>query len=513
MHSPKALLFVAIFFGFLFSPVDATAAVTANQQLSANVALNSFAYDYLEKLDGLGYLQDMRTGTKPYTRMQFAKWTGQMLAAAAQRQDVPAYARTMLAALQEEFRPELTVLAGQAAVGEKFGLKQWSLAEVYYHGDTLSQTGTRSTYQPLNVNNNGDRYGAGGNIITSVTLEGKISDRLVLAATPRASYDNMQAGEATLESAYAKTNFRNISIQIGKDAALWGQGTRGSLMFSNNAEPQTAVRLSNIEPNRPGGLLAFLGKENTTISYSVLETHRDVPYPSFIAMRFDFTPSENFTFALARADMIGGKGHMLDHGDYRRWFLGRNARGDDKWNSQAGGDFRWRLPRLGGIQLYGEIYGEDQYELTITPGPYRLAKIYGIYIPRLAADGSWEANFEIHQTDPSWYTHSTYTDGWVFRGNILGDPIGNFAESFYGKIVRYYANASSISLNFERVKMGRDNPAAQKIDSLWINYRRQIEKNLQLDLCAGYANVDNQGFVAGTGGYNYVLGINLTKRY
>lgn len=507
------VLTAAILTGFLLSLGGANAA-SYSDQLSANVALNSFAYDYLEKLDGLGYLADMRTGTKPYTRIQFARWTKQMMD--SQRKDIPPYARAMLAALRQEFQPELDVLSSKGD-GQEFGLKSWSLAEDVYHGNTLAQKGTKSTYQPLNVNNDGYRYGTGGNEIMAMTFEGKLGDDLVLSFTPRMSYDSTHKGETSFEYGYVKSDFNNVAIQVGKDAVAWGQGSRGNLMFSNNTEPQSAVRFTNIEPNRPGGLLTFLGRENTTVSYSVLETNRDIPYPSFVAMRFDFIPSNNFTFALARADIVGGKGRMLNSGDYYDWLLGRNAgqwtsSPNDKWNTQAGGDFRWRLPSIGGIQVYGEVYGEDQHRRVI-PYPYRLAWIYGVYIPRFSAEGSWDACFELHQTDPSWYIHGTYTDGWVFKGNILGDPIGNNAQSFYGKVTHYNQDGSSISLNFERVTMDRTDPAAQKIRSGWIGYRAMLGKDLQVDLSAGLANISNKDFVTGSGGHNYIFSVEATKRY
>ena len=399
-------------------------------QLSANIPLDSHVYHYLEKLDGLGYLHDMLPGNKPYTRMQVAVWVEQMDQALKTDQAAPTYAKNMIFELKSEFQRELSMLRGGTPAKE-FGLNEWKFAEEYNHGNTLQQQHTKSAYQPLNINNNGYRYGAGANEILALTLEGRLNNDLVLSLTPRFSYDNSENGNVSLESGYVKTRISNTAIQIGKDAESWGQGTRGHLLFSNHATPQAAIKISNIAPVQTGGFFKFLGKQNTTLYYSILETNREIPYPSFVVFRKDFTPNENFTFALAHGSIIGGQGHMLGGRDYPHWLLGINADSSsaDKWDSIGGGDFRWRIPKWNGIQLYGEAYGEDQYRCLLLPMPSKFAEIGGIYIPRLTKDGSWDAQLEVHHTTNFWYDHSLYTDGWTYKGNIMGDAIGNNARS------------------------------------------------------------------------------------
>lgn len=485
-------------------------------QLSANISLDSYIYDYIAKLDGLGYLKDMPTGTKPYTRMQVARWVEQIDSALATDQSAPAYAKNMASELKNEFKQELAILHG-AAAQQTLKLTEWKFATDYYHGSTLEQKNTKSTYQPLNINNNGYRYADGANEMFSFNLAGKLGDDLVMSLTPHLSYDNAENSELTLESGYIKTRINNVAIQMGKDPVSWGQGTRGNLLYSNNAEAQTAIKFSNIEPVQTGGIFKFLGKQNTTVSYSIMETNREIPYPSFFAFRLDFTPSDNFTFALSQASIVGGKGHSL-HGfeDLKDYFLGRNGGSKyqpvDKWNTIAGGDFRWRIPKWNGIQFYGEIYGEDQHRRVI-PYPYKLAQIVGIYIPRFTADGSWDANFEYHHTNGYWYENWTYTDGWTYRGDIMGDAIGNNAKSYYEKLTHYNRDGSQLSFNVEQVKMQYTDNSPQKIDSVWLAYRTKLCTDTFLDLSAGYANISNVSYTSGNDSHNYSLGIGITKHY
>ncbi|MEN6566456.1 MAG: capsule assembly Wzi family protein [Veillonellales bacterium] len=494
--------------------------VPYQDQLSGNVPLDSYVYDYLDKLDGLGYLRQMQTGTKPYTRMQVAGWVVQMDRLAAEKQEMAPYAKSLLRELKTEFKNELAVLNGTARPGG-LALREIQFEENFYHGGTVSQKPwTKSAYQPLNVNNDGYKYGRNANEMLSLRLEGSLGEHLMLSVTPRTDYNSTDDSKTTVESGYIKTNINNLSIQIGKDANSWGQGVRSHLTYSNNAEPMTSIRLSNIEPMKiKHGYFKFLRESNTTFTYARMEGNRsDVPHPSFVAWRKDFTPSDNFTFALEHASIIGGLGHALSGSDYYRLLTGRNAGNCssantiDEWNTQAGGDFRWRLPHLNGIQVYGEFYGEDRHRYILYY-PYRFAEIMGVYIPRLTRDGSWDATLEVHHTDPCWYMHGTYTDGWVFKGNIIGDAIGNHAKSYYAKVTHYQDNGSQLSFNLEQVKMEYESPASQKFNSAWANYRTKLEQDMFMDLTAGVSHIDNFNFLSGENKRNYKVGLGITKRY
>lgn len=481
--------------------------------LSADVPLGSYVYAYLEKLDGLGYLPDMRPGARPYTRMQVAKWVLKMQAEAKQYADVPGYATAMLDELAAEFAPELALLNG-APVDNGLKLREWTLEETYYKGDALPQHATKSTYQPLNINNNGYRLSRHANEILSAQIEGNLGRRLVVSVTPRFSYDDKNGGDASLEAGYVKTGWGNTEILVGKDPLWWGQGSRGSLSLTNNASPLTMIRLSSIDPVHLHGMFKFLGEMRSTFFYGELEHDRsDVPYPSFVGFRKDFTPNENLTFGLARTSIVGGKGHMLSGGDYWMFIPGTNATSakDDKSDSIAGGDFRWRLPGLRGMQLYGEVYGEDQAD-GIIPLPSQLAEVAGLYIPRLTPDGDWDLRLEWGHTTDWWYGHWVYTDGYTYKGDILGDAVGHDADRYYAQATRYLPGFQ-VSLNAERVKMDLAAAEPQTVDSLWLEARKNLGHDLSVKATLGVADVKNAGYVAGHNQHDYLAGVSLTQRY
>lgn len=514
MLRKKVLATLAVLFA-----LDTGAQAAPADGLSANVPLNSPLYGYIEKFDGLGYLRSMPTGTKPYTRIQMAKWLTEIHAQERTR-PIPSYLTGAKKDLERELAPELQVIAGQQTE-PSVSIKELRLEIANYRGNTFryranANSGPRAGYQPLNSNNNGYHYGQDGNFVSSAFITGKPASDLVIALEPRFSYDNDQNGNISLISGYIKTRINGTAIQIGKDPLFWGHGATGSLILGNNMEPLTSIRISNIDPYRSRGLFRFLGDINVTAFYSKLEDNRtslstqEVNNPSFVGFRGDFTPAKNFTFGLSFSSMVGGTGRGLSGGDYWDWLVGRNddvAR--DKWNNIAGLDFKVRMPCWNGTQIYGEIYGEDQANYM----PSLIAERIGIYFPRLNADGKWDMKLEYAKTNKGWYAHQLYTNGYVYKGNIMGDPLGHNACQIYMKVGHYLDSNSQISLNMQFAEMDREAAVRQKIASGWLQYQTQLRHQLQLMGTLGLVKVKNADFASGNDDTGHFVSVALRWVY
>ena len=498
--------------GMTFSTAVTSFAAPA---VSPNAQLSSYVYDYMETLDGLGYLPDMRIGAKPYDRLQMARWLVKIEAALSRDAAAPVYAKGMVSELRREFAAELQMLDGSGKVPE-IQMKELNLQAVHYKGDTL-QTDTGSNYcpvyQPLNINNNGYDYGRNINGVLIMKGEGYLSHHTVLSVTPRVAYSADDSG-VSLESAYIKTHYNNVAIQVGKNELWWGQGYRGSVGFTNNATPQTSLHLSAVKPHKSKGFFKFLGEIQPSFFYSVLDANRsDVPHPSLVGMRTDFTPSQNFTFAFARTSIIGGKGHSLAGiTDYWHFLTGKNSTSsaNDKWNSIAGMDFRWRFPHMNGMQFYGEMYGEDQAtgQNGLIPLPTNLSFVAGTYIPRLSKDGSWDLRLEGGKTHEEMYLHWAYTEGYTHLGRLMGDAMGNRATRYYGKLTHYHGSGLQLSLHAEHLKMNQDTSSLQKVNSYWLSARKQLDANTAITASAGVAKVEDKGSKK-----NYLMSLGVTQRF
>jgi hypothetical protein len=515
------------FFGLLCLILAWVVPVCANnnQFLSSNILLDSYIYSYLDKLDGLGYLDTMQTGAKPYTRMQVARWLKTMQAK-AETSESPVYARLMLNELAEEFRVELALLDGEDGINQ-FRITQINWTNTYYDGSSLTQQGnqsesafdkkgTNSFYQPLNINNNGHRFAEDLNSVLTLRMEGNLGNFVVFSATPRFSHDKAEDLEADLDSAYFKTHFKNLQIQLGKDPMWWGPGERGNLALTNNSEPFTAFKLSNLEPMNLPGWFKYLGPTDINFFYSKLEEDRsdDIDNLAFMGLRTDFTPGSNFTFGAGLNSFLGGKGHEFGWDDLWDFITQKNAESasEEKWNTIAGFDFRWRLPRLNGLQLYGELYGEDQAG-SFPPLPSRNGFLFGFYLPRLTADGAWDLQLETARTNRYYYVHYLYKDGYVNDGNIIGDAMGHNARRYYAQLNHYLNDGTRLGLHAEYLSMEEELPNPQTVNSVWVSYSAKLKDSWTLNATAGLADIDHLDYQADQSDRNYLLSIGLSKRF
>jgi len=197
--------------------------------------------------------------------------------------------------------------------------------------------------------------------------------------------------------------------------------------------------------------------------------------------------------------------------------IGYTPGSNDKSNSQAGVDFRFRFPNLSGMQFYGEFYGEDtppkdSHELFIAG----ISQLFGLYIPKLSASGDWDANVEWAHTSHEWYVHNYQrydTNGWTYWDNIIGDPMGNDARRYYAKITNYIATDTQLSFNVERLVQLYDTPVPQTVNSYWISCRKQLGDSIFLTGNVGFAQVQNSGYKLGVSSRNHVYSLDITKYY
>lgn len=495
----------AVSVAFVACMLGANVAYAAAPKVTGNVPLSSVCYEYIEKLSGMGYLSSMPTGAKPYSRLDMAKWTLEAKKLAAAK-PMPAYLASYLKQLEKELAPEIAELNGTGKA-EDFKLREVSLEFAYADADQNTY-GYNSTahkipadWQPLNNHSNGYRYGADGNVILGAELSGRIGNETVVSLIPRLSYDEDQNGKASLSEGYIKTRVGAFGVEVGKQPLFWGQGATGSLVLGDDMKPLTMAKVNFLEPQKIGGFFKFLGTTNINVFYSELEGNRaskaiangdtlDYNNAGLLGIRSDFVPSANFTFGFTRVSMLGGDGNGLSVSDWGDWLVGKNADDDDLWNDIAGFDFRYRFP---GVQVYGELYGEDQAGYL----PSKTAERIGLYFPQLSKDGAWELKTEYAKTKNCWYDHGAFQDGWSYDGALLGDAMGPDAQKFYVGVKRHLNADERIGFNAMHVDMERSLAAAQQLDEFWFSYERQLEKDVYLEAMLGLAKLDNAGFANG----------------
>lgn len=469
----------------------------ASPLVTADVPLDSNYYLYLDKLEGMGYVTDIPTGTKPYSRLDMAKWVLQA-EKVAKTKPMPKYLETYYNTMRADLAEEIAYLNGETNKFESnLKLRNAKMDFSYVDADKTIQNypvkKANAHWQMLNHNNNGYRYGDGFNAVGSLNISGSINKDFAVGITPRFSWDKDEHGDASLIDGYVKTHVGVWGVQIGKQPLYWGPGNSGTLAFSNNATPQTMVKLNLLEPHTfDNGFLKFLGKANINVFASELEGNRvekaknfnpanykyEKDHAPFIGIRVDVMPTDALTIGLERMSML----RKFD----KKWFTGDNAESSDAegWNDIAGFDLRYRFP---GVQIYGSLYGEDQAHAFPCEDGYTV----GLYFPQLTKDGSWDLRLEGNQTNEHWYGHWVMTNGWTYKDDIMGDWMGNDARRYYAQVNHYLANGDRLGLSVIRVDMNRSAKNTRQLTELQLDYSTKLQDALYLDAAIGYGKLDN----------------------
>ena len=486
----------------------------ASPLVTANVPLDSRYYGYIDKLEGMGYIKDMPTGTRPYSRLDMAKW---LLEAQqqAQTKPMPGYLKNHYEEMRADLDEEMAYLQ-EASKNYGSNIKLRAVEARLAYGDMLQNAyryhkGINASWQPLNRNNNGYRYGDGINIIGKAEIAGSLNKDLALSLTPRFSYDKDQHGDASIEEGYVKTHLGVWGIELGKQAVQWG---KSPFAMSNNATPQTMLKLNLLEPHTfDNGFLKFLGKANVNVFYSRLEGNRiekahaagmanwnsEKNHAGLLGVRVDIVPTDNLSLGLERVSMFKSLN--------KHWILGDNAESDDQWNDIGGIDLRYRFP---GVQLYGSLYGEDQAGGV----PCEHARSVGVYFPQLfGGDGSWDLRMELSDTNNVWYSHWTLVNGWTYKDDILGDAMGKNTRKYYGSINHYLANGDRIGLEYTDMDMDRAAARNPRVHEVRLTYAKKLNKSLYLDSVLGYAKIKNADYTSGRSDSSKLVAVGLRWEY
>jgi hypothetical protein len=468
---------------------------------TANVAVDSVYYSYVDKLSGMGYIKSLPNGAKPYSRMEMAKWASEAEEVAKDR-PMPAYLQDMLQAMEKEFAPEIATWQGTRTYD---GLRLHSVTATLavQGGDSRKYryAQVNGSWQPFGANRNGYTYGKNGNAILTAEVSGNIGHDTAISLRPRISYDKDNKLSMSLEEGYIKTRSGIWAFEFGKQAMRWGEGVTGNLALGNNMTPLTAIQVHFMEPQRVGGFFRFLGEADFHAFYGKLEGDRadraaaygrtDYDDAGLLGLRVDITPRPYFTLGLSRLSLMGGNGNGLNHSDWKDWLTGKNAYSGDRWDDIAGYDFRLRLP---GVQFYGEYYGEDQAGHLPSDMAYR----FGVYFPRLTKDGAWDMTLEAAGTNSDWYRHGRFQDGWTYGGDIMGDSMGTDARKYYLGIRHYLPREGNVGVYYLRTDRERNLTNHATTDEIGLTGQKRLSNNVYLNATLGYAKVSNANFGTNT---------------
>jgi hypothetical protein len=428
---------------------------------SPYIPLDSWIYPAVMRLYGLGYIDMVYLGMRPWTRAHVQNLLEQ---AAARIEDAQDYvdpttdqAEQIYKAVEHELNPDETGPCGQNKGYVRF-------ESAYTISPIISGTPLHDSFHlgQTIVNNYGRPYDTGFNNYTGasgyavagrfqVYVRGELqhaSDGIgytpamaqVLAGTDgtidpannQFTYypqDTIPLGptgsitRARFLEAYVSTHLYNHEIALGKQDYWLGPGIGGGFAYSDNAENFYSFSIDRMEPLRIPWLSYITGPFRYVFAVGGLHGHTYIPNPNYPGpgqanvtnpgnpwMHFEkvsFKPTPNLEFGFERSAIWGGEGHgpITLHTFLKSFFSLASPTNGEKLGPEDPGarfgsfDFSWRLPWLRNwLTLYTD--GEVHDDVSPIDAPRRAGWRPGIYLSHFPGAPKLDFRAEATYTDP-----------------------------------------------------------------------------------------------------------------
>jgi hypothetical protein len=389
----------------------------------------------------------------------------------------------LIARLQQEFAYESGLLSGghnlTANVDSLYvravSISGPALTDSYHFGQTIAYDFGRPFERGTNGQAGGSFDASAGPLTIYVRAEYQhapaaraFSDatRDVIAQADGVSITRVPLGavsttnQAQVLDAYAAVDLHNWQLAIGRQSLSWAPGP-DSMMWSNNIEPVTMIRLVNPEPFSLPGLLRHLGPVRVDQFFGRLEGRPYIPNPFVYGQKINLKPFPFLEIGFGRRSMIGGVGsdNPLTTGNLVRSFFGvvnprlNSVPGDNESEM----DWTFYIPKVRNfIVVYGDAYAED--DILPIENPPRNPWHPGIYLTRIPGIPKLDFHLEGVSTESSSaiigggnsgfynYYNFQYPDGNTNRGNLIGNTVGREGRAIQGWFTYWFSPRNTLQL-------------------------------------------------------------------
>lgn len=471
----------------------------ASARASTYLDVSDEAYALLSRLEAEGLISDSILSTRPLSRKEIVRLALVAEANVAGRSD---FIKSLVQELKRRVQASDYTAGAIKPVESVYARYIYTSADV----SSLSYPGAvREKEQAFNYNNDGDLYGRGSNYRFGLTSRLEELGPLSIFVNPEYRSAN-DAEQGVLKAGYAVIGFSWIDIVVGKDSQWWGPGYHGTFLLSNNAEPLTMIKFTGPAPQTLPWILKYLGPFQYNVFVSQLEKDRsDYSRPYFWGARVAFKPHPNIEIGLARTAILGGRGRPTDAATWLHSMIGSNEHDPvgNPGDQLAGYDVTLTLPfRLQPVQIYWEQAGEENRQRN-SRRPYKLANLFGIYLPRVLGFEPLDLRAEYARNDVNkqayvWYTHGVYTAGYTYRGMIMGHHMGTESRDLFLELSWLLPDKGArISLVYDRETHDQDGPFSETVSESSIRGIGLVSKQLEISASFGYGRIENSGNASG----------------
>ena len=458
--------------------------------------MDSWVYPALDRLHGLGYLDNAFLGIRPWTRRSIQRLIDQT----SQEEDVQSnpQAAEILTALRREFGLEDDDLGdfsyGCESLYTRFqGISGLTLRDSFHLGQTLVNDYGRP-YQPgfntvdgasgsvefgrFSLYARGEYQHAPSAVGYSPALGATLStiDLVPLASNPVQA--TIPAGPIATTDVFriveANLSYRimNHEISFGKSDHWLSPTVGGVFMYSNNAENIYAFQIDRTEPLYVPGISRLTGPFRYDFFVGSLKGHSDPNDPWIHVEKINFKPTPNVEFGFERSVIWGGKGHEgISIKSFLRSFFSTTAGtpAQKVTNTDPGArfssfEFNWRLPWLNHwVTLYADSMIHD--DVNPIDAPRHAGVRPGLFLSRFPGIPRLDLRFEGVNTDPETsrssgggylYTESIQKQGYTNKGFIMGDAIGREGQGGQGWLTYHLSPREMVQTSFRHSKVADD---------------------------------------------------------
>jgi hypothetical protein len=467
---------------------------------SVYIPVDSWMYPELVRLYGLGYLDTMFLGMRPWTRrsvLHMLQDSQQEIVTSHddQAQEILAKLLTELdSEIPDGSRPRGLVYGMDSSYTRLMGIGGPVLRDSYHLGQTIAndygrpyQSGfnalagasTVEEWGPFSLYVRGEYQHSPSATGYSFAMSNQLSliDSIIYAP-PNRPQPTIPEGPINAENPFriVEASLSGIllkhEISFGKTDAWLGPAAGASMAWSDNAENIYSFRVNRVEPLYVPWVEKVLGPLRYDFFIGSLKGHTDPNSPWVHSEMFSFRPTVNFEFGFQRTIIFGGQGHapVTLHTFLKGFFDINDTNAEEKQSRDDPGarfsafNFSYRLPFL---RKYVTLYTDSETHDDVTPisAPRRAGYRPGLYISHFPIAPKIDLRVEGVSTDCSTlicqhgsgnYIEAIQLQGYTNKGFIMGDWIGREAKGGQAWLTYHLSGNEWVQLEYLYKKTPKD---------------------------------------------------------
>ena len=325
------------------------------------------------------------------------------------------------------------------------------------------------------------------------TIPIPLNQQSTIPAGPIATATNGRVLEA-----YASLQYLGHVIAFGKQDDWLGPGLGGGMAYSNNAEDIYSLRIDRIEPLRIPLLSRLTGPFRYDFVVGPLKGHSYPISPWVHAEKVSFRPTENLEFGFERTVIWGGMNHEpVNLKSFLRSFFSLTAPQSDVKNSTkdpgarfGAFDFSYRLPF---VRNWLTLYCDSEVHDDVSPAdaPRRAAWRPGIYLSHMPGVAKLDLRVEGVSTDPPisrsiggyfMYYEGIQEDGYTNAGQLFGDWIGREDKGGQAWLTYHFSGNEWFQVGVRNQKAAKDFiPGGTTLNDINFQVVKRIGKDFEIN--------------------------------